>query len=212
MRKKHIKIFAFFAMLVLLLCLVLSANTILTNLIDSTNIVCKGQKFASAEEAIQAMEASEREAYDTSLDFCPPYRLLYTFDYDNNTIVFYSYCESFDGDESESYAVRILKHNNDGTVSFDSGFASFFLKEPDRNEHYYYFTNIKTSKGAKSISFLYLPKDSDKDIYVDGIKAEKMLVSIEGQEFYICYAISNRDTFLSNFSTNISQRHEIEIR
>ena len=85
-------------------------------------------------------------------------------------------------------------------------------KEPKENENYYYFTNIKTSKGKKSISFLYLPQDSDKDIYVDGIKAEKILVSIKGHDFYICYAISNRDTFLSNLFTPIVNRHNIVVK
>lgn len=212
MKKKYIAVIVPCVVAVLLIGVVLGANALLTNFIESSNIVCKDQKFSSVEEAMQAMEADEREANDTSLDYCPPYKLLYTFDYDENTLVFYRYCYSFDGEESPSYAVRVLKHNDDGTLSFDSGFADFHLSEPDGNGNYSYFTNIETSKGDKSISFLYLPKDSDKDIYVDGIKAEKILVSIEDQEFYICYAISNRDTFLSNLFTSVSDRHKIVIR
>jgi len=57
-----------------------------------------------------------------------------------------------------------------------------------------------------------LPQDSDKDIYVDGIKAEKILVSIKDHDFYICYAISNRDTFLSNLFTSIVDRHNIVVK
>ncbi|MBQ8683840.1 MAG: hypothetical protein IJ518_04935 [Clostridia bacterium] len=158
------------------------------------------------------METSERKSNDTSLDYCPPYRLVHSFDYEENTIVFYSYCYGFDGEESSSYAVRILKHNDDGTLSFDSGFADFYLSEPDGNENYYYFTNIQTSSGNKSISFLYLDKESKKDIYIDGIKAEKTLIKMEECEFYICYAISNRDTFLSNLFTPISNRHKIVVK
>lgn len=210
--KKYYAVIVLCIVVVLLVCVILGANALLTNFIEGTNLVCKGQKFSSAEDAIQAMEASERETNDTSLDYCPPYKLLYTFDYDENTIVFYSYCYSFDGDESTSYAVRVLKHNEDGTLSFDGGFADFHLSEPDGNENYYYFTSIETSKGKKSISFLYLPKDSDKETYVDGIKAEKILVSIKDHEFYICYVISNRDTFLSNLFTAISDRHKILIK
>ena len=200
--------------IVLLVCVcgILGANALLTDLIESTNVECKGQNFSSPEEALWAMEVNERNENNTDLDYCPPYKLLYTFDYEENTIVFYSYCESFDGEQSTSYAVRILKHNKDGTLSFDSGFADFELREPKGNENYYYFTNIETSKGKKSISFLYLPKESDKDIYVDGVKAEKILVSIKDQDFYICYAISNLDTFLSNLFTPISERHQIEIK
>ncbi len=211
MNKKHKAIIAFIVV-VLLISLVIGSNILLTNIIDSTNVVCKGQKFSSIEEAFKAMELSERESNDTSLDYCPPYEVKYSFDYDDNTIVFYSYCREFDGEQSSSYAVRVLKHNDDGTLSFDSGFADFRLDEPGGNEDYYYYTNIKTEKGKKSISFLYLDKDSDKDIYVDGNKSEKRLVSIDDRVFYICYAISDRDTFLSNLFTPISNRHRIEIK
>lgn len=212
MRRKKIAIAAIFSVVILLICFVFGVNALLTDLIDSTNIVCKGQSFSSVEEAIQAMETSKRKSNDTSLDYCPPYRVVHSFDYEENTIVFYSYCYSFDGEESSAYAVRILKHNDDGTLSFDSGFADFHLSEPDGNENYYYFTNIQTSSGNKSISFLYLDKESKKDIYIDGIKAEKTLVKMEEFEFYICYVISNRDTFLSNLFTPISNRHKIVIK
>ena len=212
MKRKKIAIAAIFSVVILLICFILGVNALLTNLIDGTNIVCKGQSFSSVEEAIQAMETSERKSNDTSLDYCPPYRIVHSFDYKENTIVFYSYCYSFDGEESSSYAVRILKHNDDGTLSFDSGFADFYLSEPDGNENYYYFTIIQTSSGNKSISFLYLDKESKKDIYIDGIKAEKTLIKMEECEFYICYAISNRDTFLSNLFTPISNRHKIVVK
>lgn len=215
MKKRHIIILivclAIF-LLVCLVCFVLGTNALLTSLTDSSNTVCRGQKFSSAEEAIQAMETSVRECNDTSLDYCPPYKVVHTFEYEKNTIVFYSYCYSLDGEPGTSYAVRVLKHNDDGTLSFDGGFANFVLSEPDGNENYYYFTSIHTSNGHKSISFLYLPKDTEKCIYVDGIKAEKVLVSVENHEFYICYAISGRDTFLSNLFTSISDRHKVEVR
>jgi len=211
MKRKHIIITAC-SILVLLICVASVANALLSNFIDNTNIVCKDQNFSSAEEAIQALEINAREENDKSLDYCPPYNLLYSFNYEKNTIVLYSYCHSFDGAQSASYAIRVLKHNDDGTLSFDSGFADFYLKEPGENENYYYYTNIKTSNGNESISFLYLDKDSEKDIYVDGRKAEKLLVSTENREFYICYAISDRDTFMSNLFVSISDRHRIEIK
>lgn len=212
MKRKYLAVIISCSVAILLVCAVLGVNVLLTNFTENTNIVCKGQKFLSVDEAIQAMELNEREANDTSLDYCPPYEVVHTFDYDKNTIVFYSYCYSFDGEESAFYAIRILKHNDDGTLSFDSGFADFHMNEPDGNENYYYFTNIHTSTGDKSISFLYLPKDTEKCIYVDGIKAEKHIASIGDREFYICHAISNRDTFLSNLFTPISSRHEVEIK
>ncbi len=142
----------------------------------------------------------------------PPYQLKYYFDYDDNTIIFYSYCYDFDGEECEDYAVRILRKNTDGTLTFDSGFADLKLSEPTGDEDYYFFTNIDTEKGRKSISFLYLQKNFPKEIYMDGIKANKIPVSIENQDFYLCYVISKQDTFLSNLILDISQRHKIEVK
>lgn len=214
MKKKHVcAIIGLICLSGLILILALTGvNHFLTDLIEETNGVCKGQKFWSAEEAIQAMEREERKENDIELDYCPPYKLLYTFDCENNTIVFYSFCNDFDGTQSKIYAVRVLKHNDDGTLSFDTGFADFHLEEPSEDDYYYFFTNINTSKGKKTISLLYLPKDSNKDIYVDGKKAIKTLVEIDNQEFYICYAITKRDTFLSNILTPINKRHNVVVK
>ncbi len=85
-------------------------NLLLTGFAESTNLVCVNQKFSSAQEAISALEVEERNSHDTSLDYCPPYSVKYSFEYDDNTIVLYSYCDDFDGKESSDYAVRILKH------------------------------------------------------------------------------------------------------
>lgn len=212
MKKKPVTLLIICGVVLLLVCGVCGVNDLLSDFADSSNIVCEGQQFASAEEAIKTMEKSAREANDTSLDYCPPYRVVHSFEYEDHTIVLYSYCYTFDGVESGSYAVRILKHNDNGTLSFEGGFADFRLKEPDGTEDLYYFTNIHTSRGKKSISFLWLPKDSEKDIYVDGVKAEKELISVDDGEFYICYAVSHRDTILSALFTPISDRHRIEIK
>ena len=77
MKKKHIAVIIG-AVIVLFVCCIFGANALLTNLIESTNVVCKDQKFSSAEEALQAMEADEGKTNDSSLDYCPPYELLYT--------------------------------------------------------------------------------------------------------------------------------------
>lgn len=189
--------------IVLVFLSVKGVNSLLTELIEKSNIVCYGQKFTNAEDAVKAMENQAINNSD-SLDYLPPYNLKYTFEYDDNTIIFYEYNNS-----ETSYEVGILKHNDDGTLSFDNGCAELMLRETSTNDEYYYFTNINTSEGSKSISFLYLPEDSNKDVYIDGIKAEKELVSIDDREFYICYAVSDSDTFLSNLFTPISKRHTI---
>ncbi len=212
MKRKLIMSAIAVAIIVVMVLGVFLGNILFTNLIDYSNVVLKDQKFTSAEEAIGALEAYEREESDTSLDYCPPYEVVYSFEYEDNTIVFYSFCDNFDGTKEEYYAIRILKHNDDNTLSFDGGFAYFCLKEHEENGNYYYFTNINTSQGKKSISFLYLDKQSDKDIYVDGIKATKDLVTIDGKVFYLCYAISSPDTFLSNLFTSVGSRHNVEIK
>lgn len=212
MKRKLIWIAIVIAIILVIFIIGAVGNSCLTNLIEETNVVCKDQKFSSVDEAMQAYEEYERGLGDTSLDYCPPYEVVHSFEYEDNTIVIYSYCESFDGEEGKSYAVRILKHNDDNTFSFDSGFAELSLEEPDGDENYYYFTNINTSKGKKSISFLYMDKDSDKDIYVDGKKAVKAAVTIDGKEFYLCYALSSPDTFIKNLTTSVSSRHKVEIK
>ncbi len=211
MKNKYRDIMTICCAVFLLVFAVWGGNLLLTRLAELTNVTCRGQKFTTAEEAIQAMEAKELEENDISLDYQPPHELMYSFDYEGNTIVFYSFDPKMDED-SKVYAVRILKHNSDGTLSFDSGFADFRLSQPEENEYYYYFTDIKTSRGRKTISFLYLDKNTDKDIYVDGVQAEKSLVSMGDQEFYLCYAISRRDTFLKNLLTQVNARHRVEIK
>ena len=62
MKKKYIAVIVPCVVAVLLIGVVLGANALLTNFIESSNIVCKDQKFSSVEEAMQAMEADEREA------------------------------------------------------------------------------------------------------------------------------------------------------
>ncbi|MBR3987830.1 MAG: hypothetical protein IKK10_00815 [Clostridia bacterium] len=198
--------------LILLLLAILGINNIVTNIVENTNAACVGEMFSGVYEAFEAYEAEERALNDTSLDYCPPYEVVYSFEYDGNQIAFYKYCWDFDSDYSNNYAVRILKNNKDGTVSFTGGFADFYKSLPSSDMNYYYYTNIDTSKGEKSISLIYLPIDSDNDVYIDGNKAEKIPVSIDGEKFYICYALSNRDTILSNLFTDIDERHRVEVR
>lgn len=210
--KKYLKIIIPCAIIVFLIVSVFVGNIILTNVIEGMNTNCKGERFSTVEEAIKAMEAEAREENDTDLDYCPPYEIIHSFEYENNTIVLYSYCGKFDTHKiTDEYAIQILRHNKDGSLSFTGGFADFKLEEPSGNENYYYFTNIKTSKGKKSISFLYLSKNSNKEIYVDGVKTEKELVKTEDDEFYICYALSKRDTVLSNIFTEIADRHSVTV-
>ena len=202
-------------LIIVSLCSMLSSCQSMDDFIERSNMVCIDQTFESPKLAIAGMEKETRDNYSIDLDYCPPYELLYFFEYQDNTIIFYSYCDSYDGTKSSDYAIRILRHNEDGTYTFTGGFADFELREPSANPFdmfYYYYTNITTNEGVKSISFLYLEKDNDKNVYVDGKLCEKILLTMEDREFYLCYAISNRDTFLSNFFIPMMFRHHVKIK
>ena len=203
------------ALIIILICLMLMSCQSMDDFIELSNTVCIDQRFESPQLAIEGMEKEKRDNYSIEIDYCPHYELVYSFEYQDNTIVFYSYCYSYDGAKSSDYAIRILRHNEDGTYTFTGGFADFELKEPSNNPSdmfYYYYTNITTNDGVKSISFLYLEKDSDKNVYVDGNICEKVLVTMEEKEFYLCYAISRRDTFLSNLLIPMPLRHRVKIK
>ena len=206
----------FLLLIIILFFPTLTSCQNMDNFIEYSNMVCIGQTFESPELAIAGMEKEKRDNYSIDLDYCPPYELVYYFDYQKNTIVFYTYCRTYDGKMDEScYGVRILKHLEDGTYEFTGALADFKLKEPSNKQDdmfYYYFTNISTNDGVKSISFLYLEKDNNKNVYVDGIMCEKTLVTMRGKEFYLCYAISQKDTFLSNMFTSIEDRHRVEVK
>ena len=219
MEKKKKQIFlccisCLISILLIISCLIVGLNVVVPAIIDNLlSPPYEKEKYNSVEDAIYAMESYERELNDSSLDYCPPYEIKFKFNYEDNTFVVYSYCYSFDGNPATNeYAIETFKHNKDGTVSFNDSFANFKSYENDVFLDYYYFTNIETNKGTKSICFLYLPKDSDKTIYYDGIETEKQLVSIDGTEFYICYAVSKKDTLISNMVTPISERHKVEIK
>ena len=187
-------------------------DLVMTSLIEGTNLVCEGQSFSSVSEAIAAWEAEEREIMDSSLDVCPPYEVVYAFEYESNTIVLVRYRHDFDGAVSKNLWAKILKHNADGSLSFDSSSMEFEMEEISDDDLTCFYGNIDTAKGRKSISLLYLPADSDKEVYVDGHKAEKLLVELDGEKFYLCYAISDKDTFLSNLVTPMADRHKLEYR
>ena len=77
---------------------------------------------------------------------------------------------------------------------------------------YSFFTEIETSNGRKTISFLYLPEDSKENVYFDGVECQKELVSVDDEEFYICYAITKRDSFLTKFFIDEWDRHHVKIK
>lgn len=157
------------------------------------------EKYTSPEEYVQAREKEEYERQDTSLDYCPPYELVYQFDYDNKTVILYSYHFSFDGVKSSSYAIEVLKHNKDNTYTPTGYFTELnkYLKYDDGYiNRYESGGNIFTKWGTRNLMFVYLPGDSTKDVYIDGRKAKKIPVTIGDDSFYICYVFLPKHTLL----------------
>lgn len=173
------------------------------------NIPLKEETFSSAEEALQAYETKRN---DINLDYCPPYELKYNFEVEGNVVIIYSNCYIHGGDKRPDFAVRILRKTDDGKLKFDFGFSDLQKNLP-LDKDYYYWTDIHTSHGKKALGIFYLPKGDQRDIYFDGIKAKKVLVSVDNDEFYLCYAVSpKRDTTFKNIFTPIFKRHMIEIK
>lgn len=203
--KKALQVVLILAIPIVLVFLI---NMALNGLIYRSNETCRGQSFASVEAAVAGMESAV-DSDDTSLDISPPYKLLASFDYDEFTVVMYSYEEA----SEDECAVKMLRKNDGGTLSFVGGFTQFHFSAPaGSNPEYCYYTNVKTSGGMKTVSFLYLPVDSASDLYVDGNAAEKIKLSIDGEEFFVCAAMSEKDTFIKNILVPVNSRHPIVIK
>lgn len=169
------------------------------------------KNYSSIEEAMEAMADYRRTKNDSSYDINPPYTVKHTLDYEDNTLVFYSYCLDIDTDVCESnLSVDILKHNKNGTYNFEGAGGEFLLYEITENSRCYCYAPIKTEKGTGNICFVYLPTDSNKTVYFDGVKTEKIMVADGEKEYYICYAVSyKKDSFIKNLFSDISDRHTI---
>ena len=188
------------------ICLFFGLNEALTAFVENSNYVLTGQEFSSPEEAMNAWEEFERKEKNKSLDICPPYEIKYVLNLESNSLVIFSFCSNFDNLDSQSYAVKELNKNEEGLYTFGDGLFPFPLNEWSGDNYIdNYSANIKTSQGEKSITVLYLSANSEKDIYIDNKKAEKIPVIIDGHECYICWALSRRETFLT-------RGHRIEIR
>ena len=171
----------------------------------------QGEIFSNAVEALLAYDAYETQLNDTDLDYCPPYDLKHCFECGDNTILIYSSCYTFGGQTMPGYAIRALEHHNEGEMCFGTGFM-YLQKSLPADADSYYYMDIQTKKGKKTLGIFYLPKSDMRDIYFDGIKAKKDLVCIDGDEFYLCYALSKPDTTFKILFTSVSQRHSVEIK
>ena len=211
--KKRVPKFVIVIGVLLLLSLMLVGGfSFATDRFIESDVPLKEETFSDAEQALQAYEAYETKRNDINLDYCPPYELKYSFEAEENVDIIYSSCRVHGGDKNDDYAVRVLRKTDDGKLAFDFGFC-VLPKSPPVDENNYYWMTIHTSNGKKSLGIFYLPKDDQRDIYFDGNKADKKLITVDDDAFYLCYAVSSkRDTTLKNLFTPISKRHKIEIK
>ena len=186
--------------------LIATLNLGITELIDRSNLICRGQSFSSVSDAVKGMN-DEINPDDTSIDYTN-YKLLTSFEYDEFTVIMCSYQEAI----NDECIIRILRTNNDGTLSFVGGFTDFLFSQPyNENMNYYYYTNVKTSHGKKAIAFIYLPKETESNVYIDNRKTEKILVQIDEKEFYVCTTMLKQDTFLKDLFVPIGKRHTVTL-
>ena len=191
----------------------IGANILFTNMVEETNKVCVDKSFDTIEEALGAYEVEVRNMNyldDEGQDVFPPFRLVYSFEYEGNIIVFFRYCTALDGEERiTNVGVRVLRKTESGKYYFDSGTAFFNCFEGGST--FTSYTNIETSNGKKSLNLVYLDKDNQKDVYIDGIKATKVLVKIDEDEFYLCYGLTKKDTIFSLLFLN-KKRHIVTVK
>lgn len=191
---------------------VLRIDAALTVFVHNSNRVCRGETFATVEEAVRAMEQEARAEYDSSLDYCPPYEVKHTFECGGATILLLSYCDDYDGQVAEHLAVQALRHDREGRLYFDGAFCQFRLSPWQGSANYYFFTDLMTDNGLRTLTLLYLPEGSTQEVYIDGTKAAKELVTIDGHEFLLCHALTAPDSFFRRMSTPVSQRRQVEIQ
>ena len=196
---------------VFIISLLCSAFCFITDSLRKNSAPLQGETFSNAKEALVAYDAYETKLNDTDLDYCPPYDLKHSFECGDNTILIYSSCYTFGGQTMPGYAIRTLEHNDEGELYFGTGFMDLQKTLPTDTDSYH-FMNIHTKRGEKSLGIFYLPESDMRDVYFDGIKAKKDLVCIDGDEFYLCYALSKPDTTFRILFTSVSQRHSVEIK
>ena len=198
------------ASIVILAFIIILAIKFIAPKIDS-QIPYYYKNYTSIEAAMEAMADYRRAKNDSSYDINPPYSVKHTLTYEDNTLVFYSYCSDMDGEiEEDELYVDILKHNKKGTYNFEGSGGRFLVYEEPNISNYYCYAPIKTKEGNGNICFIYLPMDSNKTVYFDGVKAEKIKVNDGENEYYICYAVSYKKiSFIKKLFTDISDRHTI---
>lgn len=174
-----------------------------------------GEKFNSPQEALKAYEEYSMEHLKNPLDYNSPYNYIDTIYLGDKGIIIYN-----KSDISYRVFFSFIEKTKDNRWKFIKGYPMLDV-DLRYNEYWqegnYNFDNIVINNKKYAICFSYLPIDSDKEIYVDGVKSDKKLITIpngeESFQVYLCYALSNKkDTIISNIKTEVKDRHKYELR
>ena len=176
------------------------------------------ERFGTTEEALEAYEAYVtyrlKTGKDTSLDCKPPYKYIDTIYIEDKGILIYT-------DGSYDLTFSFLRKTKNDKWKFIEGYAS--LRVDLRNKDYWgdswRNTSSITIKNIQyTICFSYLPLNSEKEIYVDGIKSNKQIITFpngngeNSNQVYLCYALSNKtDNFLSKLINKFDERHKYKV-
>lgn len=192
------------------------AQSSVQSLLDRTFAPLRGESFDTTESALIAYDEYETELNDIDLDFSPPYEYVDTIYIEDMAIIIYQYREGF----RANIAMMVMEKKGDGRWAFTNGFC--YLDINTDGDKYWQdgarnYTNIIVSNKKYAICFSWLPIDSEKDIYVDGVKSDKVILNVsdgnEDIQIYLCYALSKKYDYLLGylFSDN-DGRHKYVLR
>ena len=211
--KKTVIFICALALIALIICLTIS---IIENALIRMDTPLFGQSFESTEAALSAYDEFETAQNDISLDFSPPYEYVDTIYIEDKAILIYKYSEGAETD----IAMRFLEKTKADKWTFTNGFC--WLEVNVNSEYYwqegaYNFDNIAINNKKYALCFSFLPINSEKDIYVDNIKSEKIIITIpdgnSGTRVYLCYALSPKsDNLIKNLFTSVDDRHQYVIK
>lgn len=174
------------------------------------------QSFNSVQEALQTYGDEVKRLNDIDYDVWLPYDIVFQQEFDDKIIVFYSYYyDDSEAQESKSpdYMVEEFKKNSDGSISFYD-FATFYWPEDESDLPFLSgrcFVNVNINGEKKIVEYYYLPIDSEQNVYVDGIKAEKMAIKDGEKEFNLCYIIRDRKSLMGELWDLIFGKFKVKV-
>ena len=150
------------------------------------------ESFSDVNEYFHQYSNNVIKANDIDYDVWPPYRIIYKYEIGNKIIVLHT-CQYSPGDDEELVFTSFEKES-DGRIKYDSfDWVYKDINSPNNPLFSGHFSvDTKTEDGEKVADFYYLPFDSDADIYVGDIKAEKIEIDDQIDHFYLCVIVRDK--------------------